>query len=225
MWFRLISDGGIVGSSWQPATVIPAAAFQELYVEPSLNIHLGDLRKVKSQRWRDANPKPNSSTNDHDNWPWLNRRLRSRKFITTEANSPIKRPAFRTKTYWRPSAVMVSKHNNEPFWNGCEIFTWTSLVNTQKSEPESPGNMATNVINFKVGFTKIKSRQQVHQNGRLQQINVQHAKTHYHIIYPLQFNADCANVTVSQHSPLSRGSGLRDCSLFLTWIRIRQRQQ
>ena len=32
-------------------------------------------------------------------------------------------------------------------------------------------------------------------------------------------------VTVSQHSPLSRGSGLRDCSLFLTWIRIRQRQQ
>ena len=76
--------------------------------------------------------------------------------------------------------------------------------------------MATNVINFKVGFTKIKSRQQVHQNGRLQQINVQHAKTHYHIIYPLQFNADCANVTVSQHSPLSRGSGLRDCSLFLT---------
>ena len=24
-------------------------------------------------------------------------------------------------------------------------------------------------------------------------------------------------VTVSQHSPLSRGSGLRDCSLFLTW--------
>ena len=194
-------------------------------MEPSLNIHLGDLRKAKSQRWRDANPKPNSSTNDHDNWPWLNRRLRSRKFITTEANSPIKRPAFRTKTYWRPSAVMVSKHNNEPFWNGCEIFTWTSLVNTQKSEPESPGNMATNVINFKVGFTKIKSRQQVHQNGRLQQINVQHAKTHYHIIYPLQFNADCANVTVSQHSPLSRGSGLRDCSLFLTWIRIRQRQQ
>ena len=35
---------------------------------------------------------------------------------------------------------MVSKHNNEPFWNGCEIFTWTSLVNTQKSEPESPGD-------------------------------------------------------------------------------------
>ena len=33
------------------------------------------------------------------------------------------------------------------------------------------------------------------------------------------------SVTVSQHSPLSRGSGLRDCSLFLTWIRIRQRQQ
>ena len=32
-------------------------------------------------------------------------------------------------------------------------------------------------------------------------------------------------VTVSQHSPLSRGSGLRDCSLFLTWIRIRQQQQ
>ena len=50
--------------------------------------------------------------------------------------------------------------------------------------------MATNVINFKVGFTKIKSRQQVHQIGRLQQINVQHAKTHYHIIYPLQFNVE-----------------------------------
>ena len=79
--------------------------------------------------------------------------------------------------------------------------------------------MATNVIDFKVGFTKIKSRQQVHQNGILQQINVQYAKTHYHIIYPLQFNADCANVTVSQHSPLSRGSGLRDCSLFPTSIR------
>ena len=119
---------------------------------------------------------------------------------------------------------MVSKHSNESFWNWSEIFIWTSLVNTQKSEPESPGNMAMNVINFKVGFTKIKSRQQVHQNGRLQQINVQYAKPHYHIIYPLQFNTDCANVTVSQHSPLSRGSGLRDCSLFLTWIRIRQQQ-
>ena len=57
--------------------------------------------------------------------------------------------------------------------------------------------MATNVINFKVGFTKIKSRQQVHQIGILQQINVQYAKTHYHIIYPLQYPADCANVTVS----------------------------
>ena len=53
--------------------------------------------------------------------------------------------------------------------------------------------MATNEINFKVGFTKIKSHQQVHQNGRLQQINVQHAKTHYYIIYPLQFNSDFAN--------------------------------
>ena len=53
--------------------------------------------------------------------------------------------------------------------------------------------MAMNVINFKVGFTKIKSRQQVHQNRRLQQINVQHAKTHYYIIYPLQLNSDCAN--------------------------------
>ena len=85
---------------------------------------------------------------------------------------------------------MVSKHSNESFWNWSEIVTWTSLVNTQKSEPESPSNMATNVIDFKVGFTKIKSRQQVHQIGILQQINVQHAKTHYHIIYPLQFNAE-----------------------------------
>ena len=42
--------------------------------------------------------------------------------------------------------------------------------------------MATNVIDFKIGFTKTKSSQQVHQIGRLQQINVQHAKTHCHII-------------------------------------------
>ena len=111
-------SNGAVTSSWQPAAVIPAAAFQELYVEPSLNTHLGDLRKVKSQGWRDANSKPNPSTNDHDNWPWLNKRLRYRKVITTEAttNSPIKRPAFRTKTYWRPSAVIVSIHSNESFW-------------------------------------------------------------------------------------------------------------
>ena len=161
MWFRLISDGGIVGSSWQPATVTPAAAFQELYVEPSLNTHLGDLRKVKSQRWRDANSKPNSSTNDHDNWPWLNRRLRSRDAITTEANSPIKRPAIHTKTYWRPSAVIVYIHNNESFWNGCEIFTWT----------------------------KAKSRQQVHQNGRLQKINcaARQNTLSYHLPTPIQF--------------------------------------
>ena len=141
----------------------------------------------------------------------------SRKAITTEANSPIKRPAFRTKTYWRPSAVMVSIHNNESFWNGCEIFTWTSLVNTQKSEPESPGNMATNVINFKVGFTKAKSRQQVHQNGRLQQINVQYAKTHYHIIITRSDPADCANCNSISALTIKPCSRLRDCSLFLTW--------
>ena len=115
MWVKLMSDGAVT-SSWQPAAVIPAAAFQELYVEPSLNTHLGDLRKVKSQGWRDANSKPNSSTNDHDNWPWLNKRLRSRKHITTEANSPTKQLAFRTKTYWRPSVVIVSIHSNESFW-------------------------------------------------------------------------------------------------------------
>ena len=71
---------------------------------------------------------------------------------------------------------MVSIHSNESFWNGCEIFTRTSLVNTQNSDLELPGNMATNVINFKVGFTKAKSRQRLHQIGILQQLNVQHAK-------------------------------------------------
>ena len=48
--------------------------------------------------------------------------------------------------------------------------------------------MATNVINFKVGFTKAKSRQQVHQIGRLQQIDVQYTK---HIITLLQIRIQC----------------------------------
>ena len=53
--------------------------------------------------------------------------------------------------------------------------------------------MATNVINFKVGFTKAKNRQQVHQNGRLPHINVQYAKTHYHIIITRSDPVDSAN--------------------------------
>ena len=78
--------------------------------------------------------------------------------------------------------------------------------------------MATNIINFKVGFTKAKIRKQVHQTGRLQQIIVQHAKTYYHIITRSNSKPTAPNETVSQHSPLSRGSGLRDCFLVsMTW--------
>ena len=77
------------------------------------------------------------------------------------------------------TCLYVSRYSNEQFWNWAEIFTWTSLLNTKKSQPELPGNMAMNIIDFKAGFIKAKSHQQVHRIGRLQQMNVQHAKTHH----------------------------------------------